>query len=193
MLDQLLEKGYRVRGTVRSQAKVDQIRQKYPNSEDKLELCIVEDIQVKGAFDSLLDGTYSLWLRLTVDIDGICHVASPFHFKPKDNEKDLLLPAINGTINLLSSALNAPYLKRIIITSSMATISHIGKGVWPGKVYNVLSSSDFPDHRKMITTRPLGRNALEIQMLISCIRQGKRLRSGRHGNLSRHINPSGTS
>ena len=70
------------------------------------------------------------------DIDAICHIASPFHFKPKDNEKDLLLPAINGTVNLLSSALNTP-VKRIVITSTMATISHIGKGAWPGKVYNV--------------------------------------------------------
>ena len=115
-----------MRGTVRSQRKADQIRQKYPNAKEQLELFVVEDIQTEGAFDNLLD-----------DIHGICHVASPFHFRPQDNERDLLRPAINGTINLLNSALKAKFLKRIVITSTMATISHIGKGVWPGKVYNV--------------------------------------------------------
>jgi nucleoside-diphosphate-sugar epimerase len=74
---------------------------------------------------------------LTVDVQGLCHVASPFHFKPEDNERDLLWPAIKGTTSIMESALKAPSVKRIVITSTMATISHIGKGVWPGKVYNV--------------------------------------------------------
>jgi hypothetical protein len=56
VLDQLLAKGYRVRGTVRSQRKVDQIRRKYPNAKDQLELFVVEDMQVDGAFDGLLNG-----------------------------------------------------------------------------------------------------------------------------------------
>jgi nucleoside-diphosphate-sugar epimerase len=93
-------------------------------------------MQVDGAFDSLLDGVQP-GNELTIDVDGICHVASPFHFQPKDNERDLLLPAIKGTTGILNSALKAPSVKRIVITSTMATISHIGKGVWPGKVYNV--------------------------------------------------------
>jgi nucleoside-diphosphate-sugar epimerase len=75
--------------------------------------------------------------RIDIGIDAICHVASPFHFKPKDNEKDLLLPAIQGTIGLLESALKFPSIKRIVVTSTMATISNIGRGVWPGKVYTV--------------------------------------------------------
>jgi hypothetical protein len=39
VLDQLLSKGYRVRGTVRSQGEIDQIRMKHPRTEDKLQLC----------------------------------------------------------------------------------------------------------------------------------------------------------
>ena len=142
VLDQLLHKGYSVRGTVRSQKKADQIRRKYPTAGDKLDLCIVEDIQKEGVFDSLLNGEF-LIIDADIDIDGICHVASPFHFKPKDNERDLLLPAIKGTTNLLYSALHVPTIKRIVITSTMATISHIGKGVWPGKVYNVRPSDRY--------------------------------------------------
>lgn len=125
-----------MRGSVRSQTKVDQIRRKYPNAGDDLELVVVNDMQVDGAFDGLLDGPQLSYQLVIVDVQGICHIASPFHFKPQDNERDLLLPAIKGT-SVLKSALKAPTLKRVVITSTMATISHIGKGVWPGKVYNV--------------------------------------------------------
>jgi nucleoside-diphosphate-sugar epimerase len=97
--------------------------------------------------------------RLIVDVQGICHIASPFHFKPHDNERDLLLPAIQGTTSILTSALKAPALKRVVITSTMATVSHIGKGVWPGKVYNVSLVLAPLTVRKTITTQPLGMNA----------------------------------
>jgi len=78
-------------------------------------------------------------MLVIVDVDAICHVASPFHFTPEDNVRDLLLPPIRGTLGVLKSALQAPTVKRIVITSTMATMSHIGKGVWPGHVYNVSS------------------------------------------------------
>lgn len=44
VLDQLLSKGYRVCGTVRSQREIDQIRKKYPRTEDKLEFCFESSI-----------------------------------------------------------------------------------------------------------------------------------------------------
>lgn len=56
VLDQLLSKGYKVRGTVRSQRKIDQITAKYPHVGDQLELVIVPDVQLDGIFDSLLHG-----------------------------------------------------------------------------------------------------------------------------------------
>ena len=45
-----------MRGSVRSQTKADQIRRKYPNAGGHLELVVVEDMQVDGAFDDLVDG-----------------------------------------------------------------------------------------------------------------------------------------
>jgi uncharacterized protein YbjT (DUF2867 family) len=56
VLQQLLAKGYRVRGTVRSEGKVNQIRKQYADAGDQLELVVVEDMQIDGAFDSFLDG-----------------------------------------------------------------------------------------------------------------------------------------
>jgi hypothetical protein len=127
-----------------------------------------------------------------VDVDGICHVASPFHFHPKDNEKDLLLPAIKGVTSILNSALKAPSVKRVVITLTMATMSHIGKGVWPGKVYNVISRGPELSYRKRITILQHGKNASEIQTLILCIPRARRSRNVRLGNLSKPIRLNGT-
>ena len=65
-------------------------------------------------------------------------VASPVNFDPKDNANDLLLPALNGTVNVLSSAVKLPTVKRVVITATMATMSHIGSGPIPGKIYDVI-------------------------------------------------------
>jgi hypothetical protein len=128
---------------------------------------------------------------LNVDVHGICHVASPFHFKPEDNERDLLLPAIKGTTSILTSALKASSLKRVVITSTMATISHIGKGVWPGKVYNVCFLLALFIVRKTITIQRHGKNVLVIRMHISCILLVKLLLNEKHGSSSSSINLSG--
>ena len=61
------------------------------------------------------------------------HVASPFTFAAKDNEKDLLLPAINGMLNLLKAVKdNAPRVKRVVATSSFAAVLTVTDGMRPG-------------------------------------------------------------
>jgi len=113
VLKLLLESGnYHVRATVRSQAKADWIANKYSQYKDKLEFVIVEDVAQENAFEGKLDG-----------LDGIFHVASPFHFKiTTSNTVDLLDPAIKGTLSILQSALKVNTIKRIVITSSFAAI-----------------------------------------------------------------------
>jgi nucleoside-diphosphate-sugar epimerase len=54
----------------------------------------------------------------------------------KDNKKDLLDPAINGTLQVLSSvAAYNPSVKRVVITSSFAAIWNGNKGNWPEHNY----------------------------------------------------------
>lgn len=54
-----------------------------------------------------------------------------------DNEKDLLKPAINGTTSVLEAAkANAPNVKRIVVTSSFASIIDPTKGTWPEHTYS---------------------------------------------------------
>jgi len=123
-LEQLLEKGYRVRGTVRSQSKADYIKQQYPHAKD-LEFSIVPDIAQLGCFDEAIKGvTYFL------------HTASPFHFRATDNLKELIEPALNGTLSALQAADKEPSVKKVVITSSFAAILNAAKGNYPGYVYS---------------------------------------------------------
>jgi nucleoside-diphosphate-sugar epimerase len=63
--------------------------------------------------------------------------ASPFHFRVNDTKKDLLDPAINGTTGVLKAIKKyAPTVKRVVITSSFASIVNTAKGAWPGHVYS---------------------------------------------------------
>lgn len=64
------------------------------------------------------------------------HSASPFVMDVEDYEHDLLIPAIKGTTNILKAVQkNAPQVKRIIITSSFASIVDMGKGLRPDYTY----------------------------------------------------------
>ncbi|KAI9338821.1 NADPH-dependent methylglyoxal reductase-like protein GRE2 [Obelidium mucronatum] len=119
---ELLEQGFIVRGAVRSQEKADQVRQalspyikNHPELQDQtnaLELIVVEDISVSGAFD-----------KAVVGVDYVLHVASPVSFNWKNLENDLITPAVHGTIGILNSVHeHGQTVKRVVITSSVAAI-----------------------------------------------------------------------
>eukprot|EP01111_Echinosteliopsis_oligospora_P010552 TRINITY_DN3311_c0_g1_i2.p1 TRINITY_DN3311_c0_g1~~TRINITY_DN3311_c0_g1_i2.p1 ORF type:complete len:354 (-),score=75.33 TRINITY_DN3311_c0_g1_i2:893-1909(-) len=119
ILEILLERGYKVRCTVRSQDKADWISNKYASKKDQLEFAFVKDISVPGAFDEATQG-----------VDAVLHTASPFHFDVKvSNEHDLLKPAIQGTLSALQAAAKSPSVKRVIITSSFASILDYNKPI----------------------------------------------------------------
>ncbi|KAG1802497.1 hypothetical protein EV424DRAFT_1435252 [Suillus variegatus] len=107
----LLEKGYSVRGTVRSEEKAVHLRQLFSSYGDKHEVVVVEDITKEGAFDEAVKG-----------VDAIEHTASPFHMNADDPD-ELIIPAVNGTVGMLKSALKyGQSVKRIVITSSGAAV-----------------------------------------------------------------------
>lgn len=79
-----------------------------------------------------------------VGVDAVEHTASPFHFKANDPNgallpliphvpllttlsihTELIGPAVKGTVGILESIKkNAPGVKRVVITSSVASIVH---------------------------------------------------------------------
>ncbi|KAI0855333.1 hypothetical protein F4860DRAFT_496613 [Xylaria cubensis] len=116
VLETLLQRGHYVVTTVRSAQKGKHIIDAHPHhSHDTLDYVVVEDIAKTGAFDQAVVSQ--------PPFEAVIHTASPYHFNSKDNQKELLEPAINGTVGLLESVYKyAPNVKRVVITSSSAAI-----------------------------------------------------------------------
>ncbi|KJX93760.1 NADPH-dependent methylglyoxal reductase GRE2 like protein [Zymoseptoria brevis] len=130
VLDDLLERGHSVVTTVRSQEKADKIKAAHSKyGKDKLDFALVEDVAQEGAFDKAIVSD--------PPFEAVIHTASPFHFNVTDVQKELLDPAVIGTEGILKSIKkNAPTVKRVVITSSFASIVNPSKGTWPGHVYS---------------------------------------------------------
>jgi len=130
VLDILLKRGHSVVTTVRSQAKADKIKQAHSSyKSDKLDFAIVEDIAQENAFDKAVVSD--------PPFEAVIHTASPFHFNVTDVQKELLDPAVIGTTGILKSIKkSAPSVKRVVITSSFASIVNPFKGNWPEHTYS---------------------------------------------------------
>lgn len=134
-----LKLGYRVRGTVRSlknEDKIKHLRDLCPGSQYKVELVEAD----------LLDE--ESWVNAVVGCDYILHVASPFVIDEPKDPNDLILPAINGTINVLKAAakLDKPP-KRVVVTSSSAAIlygSNPHGKIFTDNDWTVVDSPEFP-------------------------------------------------
>eukprot|EP01104_Vermistella_antarctica_P017714 TRINITY_DN6335_c0_g1_i1.p1 TRINITY_DN6335_c0_g1~~TRINITY_DN6335_c0_g1_i1.p1 ORF type:complete len:361 (+),score=50.37 TRINITY_DN6335_c0_g1_i1:71-1084(+) len=100
-----------VRGTVRSlsnKEKVQHLTSQFPPG--KLTL-FEADLLIEGSFDACFSG-----------VDYVIHTASPFKLQVEDPQRDLIVPALKGTENVLRSALKAG-VKKVILTSSCAAVS----------------------------------------------------------------------
>ncbi|GAA5830714.1 hypothetical protein JCM11251_001052 [Rhodosporidiobolus azoricus] len=129
-----LNAGYRVRGTLRKEAQMTAWREKYAQFVDSglLEFAVVPDMANPGCYEEAVKG-----------VGIFCHMASPFFYGYTDNERDMLLPALRGTLEALESAHKAETVKQFILTSSFAAMSDYTKGLWPGKTY---SENDWCPH-----------------------------------------------
>ncbi|KIL60770.1 hypothetical protein M378DRAFT_130340 [Amanita muscaria Koide BX008] len=137
----LLQQGYSVRGTARSKEKGAFLLDLFKSYGDKFEFVVVEDMTKEGAFDEAVKG-----------IDAIQHTASPFHFNA-DDPKELIDPAVNGTIGILKSALkNAPDVKRITVLASCACVLRVENSP------HVFSENDWND-QSIVEVESLGRKA----------------------------------
>ncbi|KAI5081564.1 hypothetical protein GOP47_0001307 [Adiantum capillus-veneris] len=111
LVKRLLEKGYRVRATVRDpdDPSKTQILRNLPGAEERLQL-VRGQLLEEGGFDDAVYGC-----------DGVFHCASPTEFSFEDPYRDCIEPAIAGTVNVLKSCSKAPTIKRIVFTSSAAS------------------------------------------------------------------------
>lgn len=117
---QLLEEGYKVRGTARdtNSDKAQHLKDLFKSHGSDFEIVQAGDLEETGVFDKAVDG-----------VDGVLHIASPFHFNAKDPYTDLIDPAVNGTMSLLKSVqAHGSKVKHVVITSSVAAIYGPPKG-----------------------------------------------------------------
>ncbi|SCU83696.1 LADA_0C13014g1_1 [Lachancea dasiensis] len=116
VVNDLLQSGYKVIGSVRSQDKADRLSKQFKYNQN-LSFVIVPDIAKAGAFDEAFE-------KFGKEISAVIHTASPFHFSTTEYEKDLLIPAVNGTKGILESIKKyaATFVERVVVTSSYAAI-----------------------------------------------------------------------
>jgi nucleoside-diphosphate-sugar epimerase len=117
----LLDAGYKVRATVRSQ---------------KREKDVLDMLKVGGA-SRLSDVSFVTadlmkdegWKEAVSGCTYVLHVASPFPSTAPKHEDDLIIPAREGTLRVLRAARDAG-VKRVVVTSSSAAVAY---GHPPGK------------------------------------------------------------
>lgn len=112
---QLLQQGYRVRGTVRSRVRAEEVREAMEANVDvelgdRLEIVEADLTRDEGWADAARGCTYVL------------HVASPFPNRAPEHEDELIKPAREGTLRVLKAAADAG-VHRVVVTSSLAAVS----------------------------------------------------------------------
>jgi len=132
IVKQLLEQGYRVRGTVRSlkdEKKCKPLRNLAQSAKHELELVEADLLSEEQWLSAVRECTY------------VIHVASPVpNYVPKD-ENEVIKPAVNGTLFVLKAAAQPESkVKRVVLTSSIAAIA--GDAFETDRMY---TEKDWPD------------------------------------------------
>ena len=112
---ELLGLGRRVRTTVRSAAKEETVRgiveEAGVDAGDRLAV-VVADLLADDGWDAAMEG-----------VEQVLHVASPFPaVEPRDPD-ELLTPARDGTLRVLTAA-NEAGVRRVVVTSSFAAVGY---------------------------------------------------------------------
>ena len=122
----LLERGYRVRTTVRIPSREPEVRAAIGTQTDAHHQLSVH------AADLLKD---EHWDHLAEGCDYVLHVASPLAASQPKDPDELIVPARDGTVRVVGAALDAG-VERIVLTSSVAAIrgghegSALDESIW---------------------------------------------------------------
>jgi dihydroflavonol-4-reductase len=147
---QLLEKGYDVRGTLRSMKRADEVRSvlaKFNPKAASLEFIEADLASDKG------------WDQAVAGCQFVQHVASPFPAVHPKDEMELIRPAVDGALRVLKAA-KAAGVKRVVMTSSMAAIAY-GHGDNRAEVSDetMWSNPDGPDNTPYTKSKTLAERA----------------------------------
>ncbi|RCK54319.1 putative NADPH-dependent methylglyoxal reductase GRP2 [Candida viswanathii] len=126
IVNQLLAKGYKVIGSVRSEEKGQRL-QEMVNSPN-FKYVVIPDIDSPGTVDKTL--------KENPEVSVVLHTASPVFFTSDDVKKDILDPAVAGTINVLAAIKKyGTNVKKVVYTSSAVAVFPFGTDDKQRKVY----------------------------------------------------------
>ena len=109
-----LNAGYRVRTTIRSLSRADDVRQ-------MLQIGGASEPRIASVEFIVADLTSDAgWNDACKDCKYVLHTASPFPNKPPPDENELIEPARGGTLRVLEAAKAAGTVKRVVLTASTA-------------------------------------------------------------------------
>ena len=131
---QLLQAGYKVRGSLRSRARESEIRNalsKVVNTENRLEICELDLLKDDG------------WDEAVSGCDYVMHVASPLLDREPKDQDEIIRPAHEGLMRAIQSSVRNK-VKRFVMTSSFSAIGY-------GHVKDVFDESHWTD-----TTQKIG-------------------------------------
>ena len=107
----LLEKGFKVKGSVRDLKKVDIYKNSFDDliNKENLEFCELNLLSDRG------------WKIAVKDCDYLIHIASPCKIKEPKKESEIINPAVEGTLRALNFA-KISNIKKVILTSSIGAM-----------------------------------------------------------------------
>ncbi len=110
---ELLKQGYNVKGSLRDLSREDEVRKAVGKEfeNEKLEFCKLNLLDNEG------------WEDAASDCDYLLHIASPCCIEEPQNEKQLIEPALEGTLRALKASKKSN-IKKIVLTSSMGAIAY---------------------------------------------------------------------
>lgn len=111
VVEQLLARGHEVVGTVRDPGDAVKVAHlaAMPGA-DRLAL-VAADLTAPDPFTT------------HADVDMVLHLASPYMLDAKDPQRDLVDPAVQGTLAMLRAAAANPRVRQVVLTSSMAAVT----------------------------------------------------------------------
>ena len=113
-LQQLLDKGYKVRTTIRSEPRKQEVLEamkKHSSNCENLEFYIADLLKDDGWKEAVEGSKYVL------------HVASPFFLGEPENEDVFIKPAVEGTLRVLKACVDAD-VQKVVLTSSFAAVGY---------------------------------------------------------------------
>ncbi|KAG6848757.1 hypothetical protein H0H93_014356 [Arthromyces matolae] len=134
----LLQKGYRVRGTVRSLRSAAYVKKEFAQFGTSFEIVEVPDIVAPDAFANAIKGA-----------SAIVHIASPVTLDAKKPEEQFV-PAIDGTLNLLETARKEKGIKKVLFIGSIGSVIMTAKD--PAK--EIITSKDWNIYTEQLVNNP---------------------------------------